>query len=136
MKIIVDTNIIISALIADSLTRKIIMKSELEFYYPDIGLNEIIKYKHLILQKSQMKENELDILLSLLLKRIVLLSEDRIKQKFREATEIFKTIDPDDIIFLAAALSIKDSIIWSEDKDFERQKKVKVMKTKMESQKS
>ena len=39
-------------------------------------------------------------------------------------------IDPEDIVFIATALSISDSAIWSDDGHFEKQDKVKVLKTK------
>jgi len=39
-------------------------------------------------------------------------------------------IDPDDTIFVALGLSIKNNGIWSDDKHFEKQDRIKVWKTK------
>ena len=39
-------------------------------------------------------------------------------------------IDKEDIIFIATALGIEDSVIWSDDRHFERQNKIKILKTK------
>jgi len=50
MKIILDTNIIISALVRNSFTREIIMLSEDEFYY--LKMNSIILKKHLMRLKN------------------------------------------------------------------------------------
>ena len=44
MRIILDTNILLAALIKDSLTRKIIIKSGWKFFYPLVALGEIKKY--------------------------------------------------------------------------------------------
>ena len=46
-----------------------------------------------------------------------------------EAAKIMDKIDPDDTKFIAAALAT-NSDIWSDDKHFEKQNKVKVWKTK------
>ena len=35
MKVILDVNVILSALIRDSTTRKIILNSEFDFYFPE-----------------------------------------------------------------------------------------------------
>ncbi len=56
MKIVIDTNKLMSALIKDSLTRTIITTSGWSFYYPNISFQEIEKYKNVILEKSEMSE--------------------------------------------------------------------------------
>ena len=47
-----------------------------------------------------------------------------------KAKEIMEDIDKEDVVFIAAALSQENSIIWSDDKHFEKQDKVLVLKTK------
>ncbi|MFH1590712.1 MAG: PIN domain-containing protein [archaeon] len=39
-------------------------------------------------------------------------------------------IDPDDAIFIATALATPGSSIWSDDKDFEKQDRIHILKTK------
>ena len=56
MKIVVDTNILISSLIHNSAKRKIIFLSNLEFYYPEESKIEIEKYKDYIMQKSALNK--------------------------------------------------------------------------------
>jgi predicted nucleic acid-binding protein len=34
------------------------------------------------------------------------------------------------VIFIATALSLKGSVVWSEDKGFEKQNKIGILKTK------
>ena len=55
MKLVIDSNVLISALIKDSITRKIIFESKLKFYYPAISLHEIKKHRELIINKSGLK---------------------------------------------------------------------------------
>ena len=58
MKIVVDVNIILSALIKDSITRRIILDSGFEFYFPENSLHKIRKYQNYIIEKSAVDELE------------------------------------------------------------------------------
>src|SRR3989338_167874 len=130
MNIVVDTNVLISALIRNSTTRKIMIESDCKFYYPEMSLHEIRNYKALILDKSGMNEVEYDELLNRLLKYVTLITDEQIRSKLKNAEMELASIDPDDAVFLAAALAIGNCIIWSEDKDFENQDRIKILKTK------
>ncbi|MBI4014875.1 MAG: hypothetical protein HY365_02890, partial [Candidatus Aenigmarchaeota archaeon] len=46
-----------------------------------------------------------------------------------EAKRIMDKIDPDDTPFIALALAVENDGIWSSDKHFERQNKIKIWKT-------
>ena len=129
MKVILDTNILISALIKDSITRRIIFESGLNFYYPEISLNELHKHTNLILKKSNMGKKDLDLLLNRLLNYIRLIPEHRIVNCLNEANILLGHIDHDDVVFIAAAL-ISNAAIWSDDKHFQKQKSIKIFTTK------
>ena len=129
MKIIVDVNIILSALIRDSTTRKIILNSEFDFYFPEPSLHKIRKYKSYILEKSGLSEEEYDKIMATLFKYIKLVPTEEIEKNWDEAKKIIEHIDKEDVVFIATALSIIDSVIWSDDGHFEKQDKVKVLKT-------
>ena len=54
-----------------------------------------------------------------------------IKNNWLKAKKVMEKIDEEDVVFVASALCLgKDTIIWSDDKDFDRQKEVKIIKTK------
>ena len=130
MKVIIDINRILSALIRDSTTRKIILNSQLEFYFPESSLNKIRKHKDYVLEKSGLTGEEYDKLIAILFKYIKLLPTEEIGKNWSEAKKIMEHIDPEDVVFIATALSISDSVIWSDDRHFEKQNKVKALKTK------
>jgi len=44
MKLIIDTNILISSLFKDSTVREILLNESLNFYLPEIVLSEVNKY--------------------------------------------------------------------------------------------
>ena len=129
MKVITDVNVILSALIRDSTTRKIILNSKFDFYFPEPSLHKIRKYKSYILEKSGLTEAEYDKIMATLFKYIKLVPTEEIEKNWDEAKKIMEHIDPEDVVFIATALSISDSIIWSDDGHFEKQDKVKVLKT-------
>ena len=130
MKVILDVNVILSALIRDSTTRKIILNSEFDLYFPEPSLHKIRNYKSYILEKSGLSEEEYDKIIATLFKYIKLVPTEEIEKNWDKAKEIMEHIDKEDVVFIATALSISDSVIWSDDRHFEKQDKVKVLKTK------
>jgi len=129
MKLVVDTNIIISAIIKDSLTRRILTHLDAEMYTINFSEQEIKKYKSDILQKAEISEIALDFLLGKLKDRLSNIDDNVVALKMEKAFGIMKEIDPKDSPFLAAALAI-NAEIWSDDKHFDKQNLVKVWKTK------
>lgn len=59
---------------------------------------------------------------------LIELDDRAILIKIKEAAVIMDRIDPNDTDFIAAALVVEVDI-WSDDKHFEKQQKVKVWKT-------
>ncbi len=129
MNLIVDTNIIIAALIKDSASRKIITHSEPDLMTINYSDKEIAKYKYLILKKAKIKEEEFNTILENLKSKIIILDDDLVKTRMNEAKLIMDKIDPNDTPFIAAALAT-NSAIWSDDNHFIKQNKIKVYTTK------
>ncbi len=129
MKLIVNTNRIIAALIKDSTSRKILQNEKLEFYTINFGKSEIDKYKDEIIEKSGTTEEEFNSVLTILLQNISIVPDLEIQAKMNEAKEIMDSIDPKDTPFIAAAMAVQCDI-WSDDRHFEKQDKVKCWKTK------
>jgi predicted nucleic acid-binding protein len=129
MKIVLDVNIILSALIRDSITRKMIIDSKLNLYFPEPSLHKIRKYKDYIQGKSNLSDEEFINVLTYLFTFIQLIPSEEIEKNWSKAKEIMEHIDQEDVVFVAAALGLEDSVIWSDDKDFDKQDKLKVLKT-------
>lgn len=126
MRLIVDSNRIISALIKKGVSRKILSSKNIEFFAIDYVLNEIDKYKDTIIEKSNMLKEEIDTLFSLVMENINIIPDEDVKNKMEEAKEIMEDIDAKDAPFLAAALAIPNDGIWSHDRHLEKQNKVKI----------
>jgi len=129
MKLVVDTNILMAALIKDSSIRKIIVTSKHDFYIPQAAVEEIYGYIDLISKKNSLSREENLQFLSTLLKYMKKVDFEFYKHKMKEGKKIIGKIDKKDIPFIALALSFENNGIWTEDKHFEKQKKIKTWRT-------
>jgi predicted nucleic acid-binding protein len=127
MKFVIDTNIIISALIKPGKTREIIFENFFNFITPAYTLTEIEKYKREICIKSGMSVQELEEVINLLFKHIKILNPKVYSHLLLKASKLI--LDIKDIPFLASALSL-NCPIWSDDKHFQKQKEIKILTTK------
>lgn len=129
MKLIVDTNRLIAALIKDSYSRGIILHMDAEFITLHFSLKEIRDHSNEVMEKARLSSDQFNLLVEKLIKRCILIDDDTIEQKMEEAKQIMDSIDPDDTPFIAAALAT-GADIWSDDAHFDAQTKVEVWKTK------
>jgi len=129
MKLVVDTNIIISALIKrKGKTREMLLEENLDLYAPEYFLEEILNHKNIIKKKSKLSGTQLKGKILLLLENIDIVPKKEYEKQISKAKEFMEDIDPDDVYFLALALRL-GADIWSNDEDFEKQNEVKRWKT-------
>ena len=76
-----------------------------------------------------MKEKDFEELLSLLLRKVIIIPNEILLHYKKEAYQIIKDIDPDDVTFIACALAFNDSVIWSDDKKLKQQSKIRIKNT-------
>ncbi len=129
MKLVVDTNIFISALIKDGMARHLLLHLDCELFTIQFSEKEIEKYKHYILKKGQIDNTSFELILNKLKEKVIIIDDRIIMQHFEEAKSIMWPIDPKDTPFIAAALATA-SDIWSDDPHFQQQNKLKAWKTK------
>lgn len=128
MQIVIDTNIFISALIKNGLTRAILIKLPFLFILPEVELLEIKEYEKEILRKSHLNSSELNFLIRTLLKRMKIISSNKLMNYRKKAEKIMGQIDKKDVVFIATAL-YTNSPIWSDDKHFQKQKEIRIFTT-------
>jgi predicted nucleic acid-binding protein len=129
MRLVIDTSILISALLKKSVTRELLLFPSMEFLLPEYALEELEVHKDYISKRTGLKKEEIDVALSLLMENITIIPASDIKPNLKKADKIIGSIDPSDVPFIALALSTKNDGIWSNDKHFEKVKEVKVWKT-------
>lgn len=128
MELVVDANIVISALIAsEGRTCDLLFNDRLTLFAPDYLHVEINKHKKEILIKSSLSEPEFDLALSLISSRISFTSY----ADFNEFIPGAKTFSPDvdDTEYFALALKLKCAL-WSNDKLLKSQNQILVYSTK------
>ncbi|MFH1311056.1 MAG: PIN domain-containing protein [Nanoarchaeota archaeon] len=130
MLIIPDSNILISAIIKNSITRSIILSSDNKFLLPEYSLTEIKRHEMEILYKSGLSKEEFNLMMKKLVKYIRIVKTDEIIRYREKADKIIGKIDEDDVLFIACALAFPKSIIWSNDEHFKLQKIIKTYNTK------
>ena len=129
MELVVDTSVVVAALLRPGDTRTIIFSPLLKLYSPERLEIEIIKNKEKFMKYSKLSEENFSGALNLLLKQIEIISFEQYKEKETQAKELCKARDESDWPFLALALRLNLSI-WSYDPDlFKGQKKIPVVKT-------
>jgi predicted nucleic acid-binding protein len=126
MRIVVDTNILISSLIKDSITREILLLPYVNFYLPEFALEEVEAHKVKISKLSGLSSDEIDFFLDLLLENISIVPAQTIRPYLKEAQKIIGDIDPGDIPFIALALAVDNDGIWTNDKHFKKARKIKI----------
>ena len=128
MKLVVDANVVISALIADSKTRELIVTLEPELLTPEVVHVEIGNYESLIVEKSGMELERVRQFIDLLFQYIETVPASEFYPYIEEAHEAIGDTDPDDVLYVACALA-RDAGVWSDDSDFEGQNLVPVFNT-------
>ena len=126
MDLVVDANILFSALLKDSLSAELLFNENLKLYTPQFLIKELFKYEKLILTKTHRpREKYIEILHCL--KDVITTVP---KETFSDFLKKAKTISPDreDAMYFALALKLKCGI-WSNDKKLKEQNQVKVYST-------
>ena len=128
MKLVIDTNCIIAALIKDGFSRRIIVSPAIQLITPEYTLQEISKYENLICKKAKLTHEEFNLLLNLIFEHITIIP----KEEYEKLFDIAKTLidDIDDVPFISLCLAKKADGIWSDDSHFKTKKEVIVFRTR------
>ncbi|MDO8634536.1 MAG: PIN domain-containing protein [archaeon] len=125
-----DTTVIMSALLKDSTTRKLILGKKFSLLSIWFSQTEIKKYESYILKKAGLAQKDYETVFEKIFGNITLFDETEISNDFFEkAFQIMKNIDEKDTPFLALSMQ-ENCSIWSEDTHFKKQKTVKAFSTK------
>jgi len=118
MKIIVDTNIVFSAILnSNSRIGKILLNSKehFQFYTCNYLRSEIQRHKNKLLKLTKLTEDQLSELEKLVTQHITFIDERLIPQDLLIKTEIqLKAIDLNDTVFVALAKQLEGKL-WTGD---------------------
>ncbi len=129
--IVVDSNIIFSALIFKGSTNRKILQKPLLFVAPEYALKEIEAHLPLVIKKCanrRVSEKEVRFAVDTILSNIIFLPDESYKPFIKEAIELMKNIDEKDSPFVAVAMAL-NLPVWSNDKSLKKQKRVTIYST-------
>ncbi len=126
IQIVVDANVIISALIGGS-TREILFDHKYDFLTTEFTIQEVETYIPEIAKKSGSDEKFVRETLALL--TLTIKGKDFYEKSLGEAEKMIGEIDEKDVEILGLAIETKN-YLWSQDKDFEKAGYEKLLKTK------
>ncbi len=124
MKIVIDSNRVIAALIQNSTTREILFDKTFEFFAPEYIKDEIEKYRKEIIGKACISEEEFEVLLSLIFEHITIIPKTEYQNLVNGLRDITK--DTKDIAYFAVCIFVKADGIWTHDLHFREQKRFKI----------
>ena len=120
MRIVVDTNIVFSALINSKSTIPemiIVPFSEFKFFTSEYLFKELENHKNKLQKASKLTEEEIIRARTELFKYIKVISHELIPQEiWHIAEDLTFDIDPDDIPFVALSIFL-DAYLWTGDKE-------------------
>lgn len=128
MKLVCDTNVVFSALIAGGKTRELLLSDATDLYAPEFFFTELTAHRDEIEAKSGLSPDRFELLRTILFADTAVVPREEFAGELDRAYELIGGADPDDVPFLALALHL-DADVWSDDADFEAQDAVTVWKT-------
>ena len=126
MNLVVDANVLFSALIKEGVTSNLLTKSNLILYSTEFIFQEFKKHKAEILNKSKRDKEDFERFLSIVEKRLLLISTEDLVNFLEQAQKI--SPDENDVIYFALALKL-GCPIWSNDKKLKEQGEIQVYAT-------
>ena len=128
MKLVVDANILFSFFKKDSFTRRFILSHpEIELFTSMYVFDELEEHKDEIKSKAKIDERVYVLSKKELLEYVTVVPLEEFKEFWEEAKQI--SPDPDDVEYLAVALSL-NCAIWSNDRNLkEGQSRIMVITT-------
>lgn len=120
-KIIIDTNIIFSALRGTkSKTRNKLLNSSNQFFTPNFLIGEIFKHKEKLLKGSSASEEETFEFVLKILNKLNFINEENISiENFITAYHLCKNVDEKDTPFVALSLELGFEL-WTRDKELKK----------------
>jgi predicted nucleic acid-binding protein len=119
VRIVVDTNIVFSALVrpASSILNILVLPREnVSFFAPSYLIDELTRYLPKLQKSSQLSQENLDVALRIVMGKIHFVDEELVKPTvWEEAFTLTHDIDEKDTPFVALSIAL-DGMLWTGDK--------------------
>lgn len=126
MILVIDANILFSALIKNSLTAELIFNEDIKLYSCEFIIDEFFKYEKEIMKKTHRTREQFITIMHQLKEIITVIPKEEYFHLIAEAEKF--SPDHKDAVYFALAMKLNGSI-WSNDKILKKQDRVKVYLT-------
>lgn len=126
--LVVDANVLFSALLRDGTTRHLLLYGGLDLHTPDAIWDELERNRGCLVKKSRATEAAFDLLLDALRDRIGGIPVALVRDRMDEAIEIVGEKDRLDAPYVAATLAL-DATLWTNDTRLAGTRRVRVVTT-------
>jgi predicted nucleic acid-binding protein len=124
MRLVVDANVLISALLRDNAVRDALRLTSDTVLTPRYAFEEIKTHREEISRRSDLPADGLDQLLEEMEHSLVnTIENEQARQNIEKADEEMRDIDPDDSVFVSTAIGLGGTVV-SNDQHFEEQELV------------
>lgn len=115
MKVVLDTNVLVSALMRAGFTRTLLVHPGLEPVTPEYAWDEVQRHLPSIAKRMGLGIEQVRLAAGLLLGHVKTVPREEYAQEMARAAELLKDVDPDDVPFAALALAT-GLPLWTQDK--------------------
>ena len=117
MKLVIDTNILFSALLYKRRIHDLLFYNEdLQLYAPDLLYEEMLRHKEKIRRLTRLSSRETDILFNKILpRRVTIVPHEEYMNELKKAVQLLQQVDLSDTPFVALAMRLGVPL-WTGDK--------------------
>ena len=106
MKVVLDTNVLVSALMRDGYTRTLLLHPDLSLVTPEYALEEVQRHLPGIAERMRSSVQQARLTVELLLEHVETVPASEYREFQERAEALLAAIDPDDVQFAALAMAI------------------------------
>ncbi len=126
--LIVDANVLFSALLKDGLTRHLLLSARLNLHTPAVLWTELDRNRGYLIRKGRTTEAAFDLLVNLLRSKIQNIPDEVVDAKLDEALRRLAPTDRLDAPYVAAAMAVSGTL-WTHDKVLSKGAGVPILRT-------
>jgi len=126
VKLVVDANVLFAATLKRSATARLLLHQEVSAYSPRYIVEEFARKKKELESKYEGTPEELSLVFATIVRHVNIVPDQTLEPYLPAAKAI--TADSKDWLYAAAALSI-EADIWSNDRGFKNQQRIRVWTT-------
>lgn len=126
MDLILDANVLFSAILRDGTSAALLFAEGITLYAPEFLFEELAKYQEMLMRRTDRTASQFSAMLGALSEIIHIVPKEEYQPFITTAMQL--SPDPNDAMYFALALKLRCAI-WSNDKQLNEQDRVRIIST-------